>query len=46
MLAMIKSGRLSPEKLLGRTINLEESIATLTNIDKINPPSVTVVTHF
>lgn len=46
MLAMIKSGRLSPEKLLGRTISLEESIAALTNMDKVNPPGVTVVTRF
>ncbi|GGN28829.1 MULTISPECIES: zinc-dependent alcohol dehydrogenase family protein [Marinomonas] len=46
MLAMIKSGKLSPEKLLGRTISLEESIAALTNMDKINPPGVTVVTRF
>lgn len=46
MLAMIKSGKLSPNKLLGRTISLEESIAALTNMDKINPPGVTVVTRF
>lgn len=46
MLAMIKSGKLSPDKLLGRTISLEESIAALTNMDKINPPGVTVVTRF
>ena len=46
MLSMIKSGKLSPEKLLGRTISLEESIAALTNMDKTNPPGVTVVTQF
>lgn len=46
MLSMIKSGKLSPEKLLGRTISLEESIVALTNMDKINPPGVTVVTQF
>lgn len=46
MLAMIKSGKLRPDKLLGRTISLEESIAVLTTMDKYNPPGVTVVTHF
>jgi len=46
MLAMIKSGKLSPEKLLGRTISLEESISALTNMDTVNPPGVTVVTQF
>lgn len=46
MLSMIKSGKLSPEKLLGRTISLEESITSLTNMDKINPPGVTVITQF
>lgn len=46
MLAMIKSGKLRPDKLLGRTISLEESIAALTTMDKYNPPGVTVVTHF
>lgn len=46
MLSMIKSGKLSPEKLLGRTISLAESIAALTNMDKVNPPGVTVITQF
>ncbi|EXJ12919.1 zinc-dependent alcohol dehydrogenase family protein [Nitrincola nitratireducens] len=46
MLAMIKSGKLRPDKLLGRTISLEESIAALTTMDTHNPPGVTVVTHF
>lgn len=46
MLAMIKSGKLSPERLLGRTISLEESIAALTTMDQHNPPGVTVVTRF
>ncbi|MBJ7553795.1 hypothetical protein [Marinomonas spartinae] len=46
MLTMIKSGKLSPEKLLGRTISLEESIYALTSMDTINPPDVTVATQF
>lgn len=46
MLAMIKSGKLHPEQLLGRTISLEESIQALTTLDHYNPPGVTVVTRF
>lgn len=46
MLAMIKSGKLSPERLLGRTITLEESIEALVNMDRVNPPGVTVITGF
>jgi len=46
MLAMIQSGKLQPEKLLGRTINLEQSIEALTMMDKVSHPGVTVVTQF
>ena len=46
MLAMIQSGKLQPEKLVGRTINLEQSIEALTSMDKISLPGVTVVTEF
>ncbi|NQZ32805.1 MAG: zinc-dependent alcohol dehydrogenase family protein [Oceanospirillaceae bacterium] len=46
MLAMLQSGKLQPEKLLGRTISLEQSIAVLTNMDKTSLPGVTVVTQF
>ena len=34
MLAMIKSGKLAPEKLIGRRITLEESVQALINMDK------------
>lgn len=34
MLAMIQSGKLAPEKLIGRRITLEESVQALINMDK------------
>lgn len=46
MLAMMMSGKLQPEKLLGRTINLAESIEALTSMDQHSTPGVTVVTEF
>ena len=46
MLAMIMSGQLEPEKLLGQTITLEQSIEALTTMDKNTVPGVTVVTQF
>ncbi len=46
MLAMIQSGKLSPEKLVGKTITLEQSIAALMNMDKFEASGVTVVTEF
>ena len=46
MLAMIQSGKLSPEKLIGKTISLEQSIAALMNMDKFEATGVTVVTEF
>jgi alcohol dehydrogenase len=46
MLAMIQSGKLSPEKLIGKTISLEQSIDALMNMDKFEAAGVTVVTKF
>ena len=46
MLAMIQSGKLSPEKLIGKTISLEQSIDALMNMDKFEASGVTVVTKF
>jgi alcohol dehydrogenase len=43
MLAMIRSGRLAPGKLVGRTIRLEESIEALTSMDRFEGAGVTVV---
>ncbi|WP_353669770.1 zinc-dependent alcohol dehydrogenase family protein [Marinomonas sp. THO17] len=46
MLSMMLSGKLAPEKLLGRTISLAESINALISMDTTNTPGVTVVTQF
>ena len=46
MLAMIQSGKLAPEKLIGRRITLEESVQALINMDKFEGVGVTVVTEF
>ena len=46
MLAMIASGKLAPEKLIGKRITLEQSIDALMNMDKFEGAGVTVVTEF
>ena len=46
MLAMVQSGKLSPEKLIGKTISLEQSVAALMNMDRFETAGVTVVTEF
>jgi alcohol dehydrogenase len=46
MLAMIKSGKLVPEKLIGKTISLEESIEALMKMDQFEGTGVTVITRF
>ena len=46
MLAMITSGKLAPEKLVARTVNLEQSIEVLTSMDRSDAPGIAVVTDF
>lgn len=46
MLAMMLSGKLAPEKLIGQRINLEQSIDALTSMDSSSVPGVTIVTEF
>jgi len=46
MLAMITAGDLSPGKLIGRTISLEESIAALTSMNDFSNMGVMVITKF
>ena len=46
MLAMIQSGKLAPEKLIGKTINLEESLDELVNMDSFRGTGVTVINKF
>ena len=46
MFDLIKTGKLEPQKLLGQTITLEQSIAAITTMDKSSTVGVTVVTEF
>ncbi|MEZ7501675.1 zinc-dependent alcohol dehydrogenase family protein [Psychrobacter sp. Arc29] len=46
MLPMIATGKLAPEKLLGREISLAESIEALMSMEHNTVPGVTVVTSF
>jgi alcohol dehydrogenase len=46
MLEMIRSGKLEPEKLLGRTITLEAAAKALPTLDRDNSPGVTIITAF
>jgi len=46
MLTMIQSGKLSPGKLTGKTINLEEALDELVNMDSFGGTGVTVINKF
>jgi len=46
LLRMIKSGKLRPEKLIGKTIRLDESIEALANMNSFSTTGVTVITEF
>ena len=46
MLDMVRTGRLSPDRLVGQEISLEESIAALTQMDRFEGVGATVVTRF
>jgi alcohol dehydrogenase len=46
MMEMIRSGKLSPEKLVGKTITLEESLVELVNMDDFEGTGVTVINDF
>ena len=46
MLAMMQSKKLAPEKLIGKTISLAQSINALMNMDHFDGLGVTVVTEF
>ncbi len=46
MLDMVATGKLSPDKLIGETISLEQSIAALTSMDTFSSVGATVVTSF
>ena len=46
MLGMIKSGKLAPEKLIERTISLEESIGILPEMNQFKKSGITVINSF
>jgi alcohol dehydrogenase len=46
LLEMIKSGKLHPEKLTGKTISLDESAAELANMNNFAGTGVTVINKF
>jgi alcohol dehydrogenase len=46
MLEMIRKGRLQPQKLIGRTITLEESLRALAAMDRETALGVTVINSF
>ena len=46
LLEMIKSGRLQPEKLIGKTVSLEESLTELPEMGNFGGTGVTVVNTF
>jgi alcohol dehydrogenase len=46
LLAMIRAGKLFPEKLIGKTISLEESLDELTNMNSFSGTGITVINKF
>ena len=46
MLAMIASGKLAPERLVTRTVNLAQAIEVLTGMDRSDAPGIAMITDF
>jgi alcohol dehydrogenase len=46
MFEMILSGKLQPQKLIGKTILLEESLEELVNMNSFSGTGVTVINEF
>ena len=46
MLAMIERGKLAPERLITKRVNLEQSIEVLTGMDRSDAPGIAVITDF
>jgi len=46
LLSMIRAGKLSPEKLIGKRISLEESLDELVNMDSFSGTGITVIDRF
>jgi alcohol dehydrogenase len=45
-MAMIKAGKVFPEKLIGKTISLEESLDELINMDNFRGTGVMIIDEF
>ena len=46
MLAMIASGKLAPQRLVTRTVDLAQSIEVLTSMERSDTPGIAVITDF
>jgi alcohol dehydrogenase len=46
LMEMIQAGKLQPEKLIQKTISLDESLKELTNMDSFRRTGVTVINEF
>lgn len=46
LLSMIQAGKLAPEKLIGKTISLEESLEALPDMNSFSGTGVTVINQF
>jgi alcohol dehydrogenase len=46
LLAMIQAGRLSPDRLVGKRISLEQSLEALVRMDSFSGTGVTVIDRF
>ena len=46
MLEMIRQGKLQPEKLIGKTISLEDALPELVNMNNFTATGVTVIDRF
>lgn len=46
LLQMIQAGKLQPEKLIGKTVNLEESVLELVTMDSFAGTGITVINQF
>ena len=46
MFEMIRQGKLRPEKLVGKTVSLEEAVSELMNMNKFGGTGVTVIDRF
>lgn len=46
MLDMLAAGKITPQKLIGRRISLEEAVPALMTLDKAEGKGISVITRF